>query len=248
MNIRTRFRQWGHAFKRLPPIRFIRGLFFTGSTVKRAEPDVWSFIGAQVKTGWRCVDVGANRGEFSFLMAQHAGACGAVYAFELHPDNLQLLRSNLWRYRRRVTTENLAVSDGTSDRVEVFAGRHGSGAEWNIVGSVADSSAHRPEFSVKATSLDRYFPPSEKIDLVKIDVEGTADKVLAGMARILRKSCPVIVIEVHNDAEWEGLRGLEAAGYALCDVTGKNLAGAERFVFHSIAVPKEQRMQFFFLP
>lgn len=186
------------------------------------------------------MDVGANRGEFTFLMAKQAGNLGRIYAFELHPDNMQLLRSNLWRYRHRVRAENLAVSDGKTELVEVFAGRHASGAEWNIVGHDTDSHNNRPVFSVKAISLDRYFPSDQKLNLVKIDVEGAADKVLAGMTRLLHTSRPVIVLEIHNDAEWEGCTQLTKINYRICDLNGERLAGPRSFVFHCIAMPTEE--------
>src|SRR5881397_1005109 len=120
VNDRSLLRQWGHAFKRTSFVRFVRGFFFDGSTVRKAEPMLWQFICDNVGSGWRCVDVGASRGEFSFLMARKTGVSGFVYAFELHPENARLLQSNLWRYRYRVKVENLAVSDGKTELAEVF--------------------------------------------------------------------------------------------------------------------------------
>jgi FkbM family methyltransferase len=246
MNDRSLLRQCEHAFKRTSLVRFIRGFFFDDSTVRIAELGVWQFICDNVGSGWRCVDVGANRGGFSFLMAKRAGATGFVYAFELHPENTRLLQSNIWRYRHRVKVENLAVTDGKTELAEVFSGRNRSGAEWNIVDHYMTCQNKQPEFCVKATSLDDYFPPSERIDLVKIDVEGAAQQVLAGMRRILRESRPLIVIEVHNNSEWEGRKHLEDAEYTLFDLKGKRLADAGNFVFHCVAVPKERQVRSFF--
>jgi FkbM family methyltransferase len=247
MNDRSLLRQWGHAFKRTSLVRFIRGFFFNGSTVRKAEPEVWQFIYDNVGSGWRCVDVGANRGEFSYLMAKRAGASGFVYAFELHPENAQLLQSNLWRYRHRVKVENLAVTGGKTEFAEVFSGRNRSGAEWSIVDHYMTCQNRQPEFCVKATSLDDYFPPGERIDLVKIDVEGAAHQVLAGMRRILRESQPLIVIEVHSNSEWEGRKHLEEVEYTLFDLKGRRLADAGNFVFHCVAAPKERHVKSFFL-
>jgi FkbM family methyltransferase len=231
------------AGKRLAPIRYLRGLFFDGSTVKKAEPDVWSIIERNVKQGGRCVDVGANRGEFSFLMAGQAGDSGQVYAFELHPETVRLLQSNLWRYRDRVKIENMAVSDGHTQRVDVFAGPNQSAAEWNIVGGAATGQQGKPEFSAPATSLDAYLPAGGRVDLVKIDVEGAGAQVLAGMTRVLREARPLVVLEVHDASEWAGRSYLEDAGYAIHDLHGKELAGPPPYVFHCVAVPKERRAQ-----
>jgi len=245
VNDRSLLRQWGHAFKRTSFVRFVRGFFFDGSTVRKAEPMLWQFICDNVGSGWRCVDVGASRGEFSFLMARKTGVSGFVYAFELHPENARLLQSNLWRYRYRVKVENLAVSDGKTELAEVFPGRSRSGAEWNIVGHDTTGQNMQPEFSVKATSLDDYFPPGERIDLVKIDVEGAAREVLAGMRRILRESRPLIIIEVHNNSEWEGRKRLEDAEYTLFDLGGRKLADSGNFAFHCVAAPKGRQVKSF---
>ncbi|MSQ19159.1 MAG: FkbM family methyltransferase [Betaproteobacteria bacterium] len=236
-------KEWVRAAKRLAPVRFLRGLFFDGATVKKAEPDVWSFIERNIKSGARCVDVGANRGEFSFLIAKQAGDSGQVYAFELHPDTVRLLRSNLWQYRRRVKTENMAVSDGHTRRVDVFAGPNQSAAEWNIVGGTTPGQEGKPQFSAPATSLDAYLPPGERIDLVKIDVEGAAGKVLAGMTRVPCDARPLVVLEIRDQAEWEGRCHLETAGYAMHDLHGKRLGSPKPFVFHCVAVPRERHAQ-----
>lgn len=121
--------------KRMGVICFMRGLLFDGSTVRKAEPNIWEFMSKNVEHGWRCVDVGANRGEYSFLMAKLAGPSGFVHAFELHPENSRLATYNNWRFRHRVKVENLAVTNGQQACVEVFSGKDRSGAEWNIVGS-----------------------------------------------------------------------------------------------------------------
>jgi FkbM family methyltransferase len=232
------------AFKRTAFVCFVRGLFFDGSTVRKAEPDTWRFIHDNVESGWRCVDVGANRGEFSVLMARRAGPAAFVYAFELHPENARLLRFNLWRYRRRAKVENLAVTDGKVERVDVFPGRNRSSAEWNIVGHDMACEKKAPEFSVKATSLDDYFQNEERIDLVKIDVEGAAAQVFAGMRRILRQSRPLVILEVHNDSEWEAACRLKEDDYLLLDLQGGELAFPGNFTFHCLALPKERQVTF----
>jgi FkbM family methyltransferase len=232
----------GHQLKRTAFVRRIRGAFFDGSTIKRTEPEVWQFLHGNIKPGWTCVDVGANRGEFSFLMAERVTPSGLVYSFELHPENAQLLQSNLWRYRRRVRVENVAVTDGSAKFAEVFAGRNRSHSEWNVLGP--DETGHQlsAEFRVRATSLDEYFAPGTAIHLVKIDVEGAASGVLAGMARILRLARPIVILEVHNAAEWAGRKHLDGADYAVYDLKSRTLVNANNQVSHCVAMPKERQI------
>lgn len=68
-------------------------------------------------------------------------------------------------------------------------------------------------------SIDRYMETTglEKLDLVKIDVEGAEDRVIRGMAKTLETFHPVVLLEIHaNDgSESEALGRLQAAGYQL---------------------------------
>jgi hypothetical protein len=108
----------------------------------------------------------------------------------------------------------------------------------------SETERGKPEFSVRATSLDKYFQPGTKIDLIKVDVEGAGKQVLEGMERILQESQPLIVFEVHNQAEWEGLRHLNGVGYTLCGVQGETLLTIEGFGIHCVAVPKGRKVIF----
>lgn len=224
---------------------FVRGMVFNGTKVKNAEPMVWKFFSENIQKGWRCVDVGANRGEYSFLMAEVVGPSGFVYAFELHPENVRVLKYNLWRYRQSVKVEPLAVTDGKSEIVEVFPGRRRSGAEWNIIGSSLTGENTPPEFSVKTTLLDDYFPPRKTIDLVKIDVEGSAEGVLVGMRRILSESRPLLVIEFHNESEWQARQHLEDAEYRFVDFKGQIIEETGHFTFQCLAIPTHQFSKMF---
>lgn len=242
----TLTRQVRHRLKYTAFVRFIGSLFFNGLTIKRTEPEVWQFLYRNVKPGWICVDVGANRGEFTFLMAKRVTPSGFVYAFDLYPSNAQLLRSNLWRYRHRVKVENVAVTDGGTQFVDVCAGRSRSDAEWHIMGCYATDKQMSAEYRVRATSLDDYFASGTPIDLVKIDAEGAAPAVLAGMARILRQARPIIIIEFHNDSEWAGKKHLDEVDYALYNLKGEKLQAAADHVFHCVALPKEYQASAYF--
>jgi len=77
------------------------------------EPGLSGFIRQQVRAGDVCVDVGANVGYFSLLLAQQVGANGQVLAVEAAPGNVRKLERNLhangWAERVRVV--HAACSD-----------------------------------------------------------------------------------------------------------------------------------------
>ena len=63
------------------------------------EADVSGFIRRRLAAGMTFVDVGAHVGYFSVLASRIVGETGQVFAVEVEPRNLELLRANLWRRR-----------------------------------------------------------------------------------------------------------------------------------------------------
>ena len=88
----------------------------------------------------------------------------------------------------RVRVENLAISDGADRYVWLHAGRNRAGSEWNIIGQDVAGRPTAPEMRVRAVSLDGYFSTNDRIDFVKIDIEGAEDQALRGMRRILSRT------------------------------------------------------------
>ena len=206
------------------------------------EPEVRGALERIVQPGWVCADVGAHHGILTATLARLVGEDGRVIAFEAHPDNVALLRKAFGADERGswVTIENLAVTDGGADSVWLHAGRGRHSTEWNVGGTDLDGNPTPAEVEVPATSLDRYFEPGARLDFVKIDVEGAEGDVLAGMQRLLRETRPVLAIEFHHDAAWEGRRHLFDAGYDLQTLDGTRL-DPERDttrVYQCLAVPR----------
>ncbi len=207
------------------------------------EPDICQAIERIVRAGWTCADVGAHVGVLTQMLARKVGPDGLVIAFEAHPENARRLRENVRAngWDKRVRIENLAVTDGSCDRVWLFAGRENRPSEWNIVGHDVDGARTHQEMEVPARSLDDYFPRGSRLNLVKIDVEGAEAQVLAGMRRLLREARPVALIEFHDEVGWAGRNELYAAGYDLYEMSGKrldSLRDAQR-VYHCLALPRD---------
>ena len=136
------------------------------------ESQLQAAVTRVVQPGWICADVGAHHGVFTRLLAELVGEGGTVVAFEAHPDNARMLRKSLSRsVCDRVAVENLAVTDGSAERVSLHAGRRHASEEWNIVGTDLEGRPTPAELEVGATSLDSYFA-ERPLHFVKLDVEG----------------------------------------------------------------------------
>jgi FkbM family methyltransferase len=189
------------------------------------EPQVCEAIRRLVKPGWICADVGANIGMITSVLAEADGPEGRVIAFEAFPDNTRVLRQRMdgLGLGKRVVVENVAVTDGSTSRVCLNAGRHRSSAEWNIMGHDVDGHPMPPEMEVDAISLDQCFKPGQPLHFVKMDIEGAAVLALAGMRRLLREQHPVMLIEFHDEPEWAARQHLLDAGYALFELEGQRV-------------------------
>ncbi len=209
------------------------------------EPEVCQTILQTVQPGWVCVDVGAHVGYFTLLFAKLVGKRGRVIAFEAHPLNAEMLRSNvrLNGYKAQVQVENMAVSDGVYHWAKVFPGRWRASNEWNIVGHDVEGNPTQPELEIPATSLDTYFSPGSHVDFIKVDIEGAEAQALCGTRRLLRESKPLMLVEFHDEAGWDGRQELFAAHYRLYDIRNTQWIDSEldtQRVYHCLAVPQER--------
>lgn len=161
----------------LPTIRFIRS-FLTRDAV--------------------CCDVGAQMGYLSLAMATAAEGTTTVHAFEPESVNAERFAENVaLNGLRNVSLHRTAVSnvDGmlrlylSNDR---NAGTHST---------IANSSNVSDEFvEIPSTTLDSFAAAQalERLDLIKIDVEGAEFDVLRGADRVLRTLRPCVILELSD--------------------------------------------------
>jgi FkbM family methyltransferase len=197
------------------------------------EPMVGAAIRRIVKPGWTSVDIGANVGMISGLLAELVGAGGRVIAFEAFPDNARVLRERMEQlgFANRVVVENIAVTDGSAPKVWLHAGRDRSLAEWNIIGHDLDGNSTPAEIEVRAASLDQYFNAQAPVHFVKMDIEGAGKLALPGMRRVIHEHRPAMLIEFHDEPEWAARRYLLEEGYGFFELDGRRFdasEGAER--------------------
>lgn len=153
-----------------------------------------------ISDNWVFADVGANKGEFTDFFK--TTPYKKIFAFELNPPTATFLK-NKYSKEPNIIIENCAVCDVDSS-VPYFNGA--ADTCFNIIGHDMNLKNMEKVGEIKSIRLDSYFK-NEKINLMKIDVEGAEIKVLQGLEGVIH-NIDHILLECHIDMDWPQLRGL----------------------------------------
>jgi len=135
-----------------------------------------------VRPGMQVVDVGANVGLYSLLLARLVEQSGSVLAFEPEPNLFTILRENC----RGNNATNIVLFQCALGRTNGLALFHRSA--FNSGDNRLDrASMGHDVVEVKVERFDDLLPDS-KPDFVKIDVQGHELAALSGMERALSAS------------------------------------------------------------
>jgi FkbM family methyltransferase len=148
----------------------------------------------RLASGMTVVDVGANIGLYTLLFAKLVGERGAVHAFEPEAKNHERLATNVLLNRfGNVRVRHAAVYHESGNlTLNVFPDSVNS---WHSLGAPVlpdpfrrgKTMAPESKQDVAAVSLDDYCEKEklERIDLLKVDVEGAELEVFRGARRLL---------------------------------------------------------------
>ncbi len=143
-----------------------------------------------VPPGRIAIDVGANKGVYSHLLAR---TCQSVEAFEPNPKIYRILTRAL---PPNVVAHQVALSDrvGTAELIVPMYG----GGYSNQTASLNPRKRNAGAGTVKVAqrTLDSY--GFANVGFIKIDVEGFEDAVLAGARETIRRERPVMQIELEE--------------------------------------------------
>jgi len=147
------------------------------------------------------IDVGAHVGKYTEHFLALVGNSGKVISFEINPKSFDSLNQK-FKNKPNVTLINAAVSDKTGHE-DYYSGS--TLFCTNIIGHDVNGKNKGLLGSIESIRLDEYI--KEKIDFIKIDVEGAEIKVLKGMERIMDK-VKCILIECHFEQDWGVLKDI----------------------------------------
>ena len=154
------------------------------------------------------IDVGAHIGRYSIRLSKN---CKKVIAIEPNPDNQKRLAKNM----QLNDISNISVIPYAAMDKEQVVSMDMQGVSSRVLGARSRVGSA----SVAAYPLDKMI--QDKVDLVKIDVEGMEMQVLEGSRSILSTYHPTLIVEVHGQysVERERIsRFLEDFGYSISDI------------------------------
>lgn len=152
------------------------------------EPALKKVFQSIIKYGDAILDVGANIGFHTLYFAELTGANGSVIAFEPIPPNYQALQENIALNNfNQVSAQNIALSNKNEQiTIAVDQASENPGA-FNLF----DKSGDLVINCFKGDEIIK----DQKIDFIKIDVEGYESFVIDGLLATIKKYRPVIVFE-----------------------------------------------------
>jgi FkbM family methyltransferase len=157
----------------------------------RREGDVEGFVVGRLGEGSVFVDVGANVGYYTLLASKLVGSRGLVYAVEPIPSTAAMLRANvkLNGCPNVIVVEKAAWSSRGRLSLRV------PGALYGLVSMFREGK----EVVVEAVPLDEVLNGADRIDVVKIDVEGAELEALLGSWEVLKRA-RALALELSRNA------------------------------------------------
>lgn len=153
-----------------------------------------------INKGEVCIDIGACRGYFTFMMASKVGKSGLVVSVEPNPDNLYWLKKAI----KKNNYQNIELISGAifnkNGQLPLYLGLKSG---WH---SLAKNQG-LGKITVKTIKLDDLVTKKDlkKIVLIKVDVEGAELEALQSGIKFLTKYKPLLMIDINDTPNKLGL-------------------------------------------
>ena len=184
------------------------------------------FLKSKLTPGFVFIDIGANIGGYSLYMGANAGPQARILAIEPQPEIFERLVYNI-RQNPFATIKalNCAVADKDGE-ISLFVDSHNQGeTSMRMVNSFNAGQVLR----VPAVALAGLLAHEgiERVDAIKLDVEGAEDLILEAFVRAApEKLWPRVILLENSPTRWTmDLHGLIAGlGYGVALRTRNNIA------------------------
>jgi FkbM family methyltransferase len=182
--------------------------------LEKYEPYETKLILRQTKKGDVVIDVGANIGYYTVLLADKIGESGKVYAFEPDKTNFEILKKNVEvNNLKNVILVNAAVGS-KAGKLKLHKSKENLG-DHKLYGDDKETE------EVKIIKLNDFLK-DKKIDLMKIDTQGWEPEVIDGAKKIISKNKPIMFLEY------------SPASYQIAKLDGQKMIKSLRKIYKNI--------------
>lgn len=175
---------------------------------------ITEFIARNVREGMTVMDIGANYGYYTLLMADLVGEQGRVIAFEPNAaaaDTLALsIRVN--SFDGRVSLDRRAIWNSSGEHVTFHVpARAATNARvvWPLDSRLPPSDTGVPDIgptTIETIALDDF--PAENVAFIKADIEGAEERLWQGAKGFLRRNQDIVLILEFNAARCHDPQGV----------------------------------------
>lgn len=153
---------------------------------------------AKLREGDTVLDIGAYAAVTSIIFSELVGIKGTVFAFEADRDNLTCALRNIKMAQRLRGFTNIKL-------IEKAVWSNSNGIEFSNEGAMGSSAVaitghgRGPVTNVPSITLSDFCAISaiDKIDFIKIDIEGGEIEVLENSKDVLLRFAPKLIVEPH---------------------------------------------------
>jgi FkbM family methyltransferase len=187
------------------------------------DPEELAFLRGRLGAGFAFVDVGANVGAYALFAAAHAGPGARILAVEPQPEIFERLVANI-RFNPFGTVKAVAcaVADKAGELTMFLDPRNSGESSVKIVGSSQARTVKVPAKTLLEIVTEEGF---DRLDAVKLDVEGAEDLILEPYLRDAPKALhPDLLIVEDGTGQWQVdlPKLVESHGYRLLRKTRLN--------------------------
>lgn len=151
--------------------------------------------------GDHVLDIGAHIGVYTMFLSRFVGPKGKVYSFEPIPETYQFLDNNIKKLNlQNVTALNTAISDNSGKVLMEVPRYDNAGDNYYEARIVNNAAEDLKSFEVECNTLDSLFLKYNfQPSFIKCDAEGFEWNVFKCAENILKKTGPVLLIEINQD-------------------------------------------------
>jgi FkbM family methyltransferase len=209
-----------------------------------------------IDAGDICFDIGANRGEITYYLSQLVGQTGKVISFEPITKARFFLKDTIDKFHLTNVVICPRALSNKKDELQMIIPKL-NGVDVFALAHLPSKDIEPQECgyreTVQVTTLDRIVEKLaiDRLDFIKIDVEGHEFAVLQGGEKTINKYLPVVYLEVWRtkQTEKEGQLSSDAIDWLReHDYIGIMVNGKNFIDLHMSFIIEHNVQDFFFVP